>query len=62
MSAAERKNKDKAMASRLKAEGDERTSSRCPMCPAIVALPRLPDHIRQHGGGATETKRNDSRK
>lgn len=45
MSLADRRNKDQAMAARLKSQGVERREARCPLCHSIVSLERLPSHL-----------------
>ena len=47
---ADKSNKDKAMASRMKREGVERTTGRCCMCHKVVSLDTYPSHLRSHAG------------
>lgn len=49
MSASERRSKDAEMAKRLKAAGDKRESTRCPMCHGVVSLKGLPAHVTTCG-------------
>ena len=46
--ASKNREKDQAMAARLKAEGDKRTVGRCPICNAVVNLDNLQTHIAYH--------------
>ncbi len=46
--AAKNREKDQAMAARLKAEGDKREHARCPICNAIVPLDKLSTHLAYH--------------
>lgn len=45
MGRAEKSMHDKEMASRLKREGDERTTQKCPVCYAMVMNNRFGMHI-----------------
>lgn len=42
---ANTKAKNQAMAQRMKAAGVTRTTTRCPMCHALVSLKALPFHL-----------------
>lgn len=46
--AAKNREKDQAMAARLKADGVKRESARCPVCNKVVALTHLQNHIAFH--------------
>ena len=46
--AAKNREKDQAMAARLKAEGVTRDVARCPICYGVVALRNLYNHIAFH--------------
>jgi hypothetical protein len=44
--------KDKEMAARLKREGDERWTGRCPICYALIRCALMYQHISAHSRGA----------
>jgi hypothetical protein len=46
--ASKSREKDQAMAARLKADGVKRDSARCPICSKVLALNALPVHIAYH--------------
>ncbi len=45
---SQKREKDQAMAARLKADGDKREVFRCPICNAVVALPQAYTHLAYH--------------
>jgi hypothetical protein len=46
--ASKNREKDQAMAARLKADGDRRRSFRCPICNKIVAIEQAQQHVGHH--------------
>jgi hypothetical protein len=46
--AAKNREKDQAMAARLKAEGVKREVARCPICNKVVSLVHLYTHVAYH--------------
>ena len=46
--AAKNREKDQAMAARLKADGVKRESARCPICNKVVSLAQLQVHVAHH--------------
>ena len=48
MALADRRNKDQAMAARMKMLGTIRTTARCPLCNGIVHPERMYQHISFH--------------
>jgi hypothetical protein len=46
--ASKNREKDQAMAARLKADGDKRTSFRCPICTKVVAIEQGYAHLAYH--------------
>jgi hypothetical protein len=46
--ASKNREKDQAMAARLKEAKEERTVGRCPICNAVVSLDHLQTHISYH--------------
>lgn len=56
MGAAERRQKDSAMASRMKQEGVERRTGRCPICYSLIALDKLEGHIALRCQGTAQRR------
>lgn len=50
MALADRRNKDQAMAARMKSLKIDRTDMRCPMCHAVIAQVKLMAHLATCGG------------
>lgn len=48
MANAKSREKDQAMAARMKAEGVKRTVARCPICSKLVAVNSLATHLAYH--------------